>query len=177
MTHSAILRSWLISVSPWNGGLRKNISAKMHPMDQISIFGVYWLVPNRISGDRYHRIVTSRVYTFLNVSSNGRAESKSVIWNGFDLTLWTAMKWTQFERIYLNHSFACDHNILWAKIAMEDASLMAKSDSAYDLIQIARNCSLREHKITWQTNDVCFQVHRYVFEWKHHFCWIDENIL
>lgn len=117
-TYSAILYIWLISESPWNSGLCTNISAKMQPIDQISIFGVYLLVPRRTSGDRYHKIVTLCVYNFWAIS-NDRAESKSVIFE----RKWT--KWIYKQNKSISNFFStfimplrvikmfCGHKLRW----------------------------------------------------------------
>lgn len=74
-TYLAIANICPISESAWNSGLRRNISANIQPIVHMSIFGVYWLVPNRHSGDRYHRIVTLCVYSCW-VKSKERLVSK-----------------------------------------------------------------------------------------------------
>ncbi len=52
------LNSWSISLSPWNRGLLFTISAKMVPMDHMSMGHEYLGEPNNTSGARYHRVTT-----------------------------------------------------------------------------------------------------------------------
>ena len=53
-----ILKSWSISESPWKRGLFVTISAKMHPILQISVAMEYLCDPSKISGALYHRVTT-----------------------------------------------------------------------------------------------------------------------
>ncbi len=71
-----ILNIWSISLSPMNKGLLWAISAKMHPVDHRSTPREYCFWPNRISGQRYHRVTTSCVYVLMG-RPKARANPKS----------------------------------------------------------------------------------------------------
>ena len=53
-----ILKSWSISESPWNKGLLFTISAKMVPIDQMSMGQEYLGEPSRTSGALYQSVTT-----------------------------------------------------------------------------------------------------------------------
>ncbi len=57
-TYLNIRKSWSISESPWKSGLLVPISAKMHPILQISTGVEYLADPSNTSGARYHRVTT-----------------------------------------------------------------------------------------------------------------------
>jgi hypothetical protein len=60
-TTSKILSIYSSSDYPVNRGFRFTSSAMMHPIPQISIVVVYFLLPRRTSGGLYHRVTTSFV--------------------------------------------------------------------------------------------------------------------
>ena len=60
------------SVSAEKRGFPKSSSAKIHPQDHISTAHPYRVAPNRISGGRYHRVMTLLV----NSCENPRLEER-----------------------------------------------------------------------------------------------------
>jgi hypothetical protein len=70
---------WKIAMNGQNAKhTPRAISAKMHPMLQMSTGNEYTLVPSSTSGERYHRVTTSWVYAFTGME-NVRPSPRSAI--------------------------------------------------------------------------------------------------
>ncbi len=62
--NATILSSWFSVEFPGKKGLPNNISAKIHPILQISAAWSYVWDPNKTSGALYHLVATSYVKIF-----------------------------------------------------------------------------------------------------------------